>query len=202
MLKVREEQYTFGFVRVFDQQGPCTWSLPCLYEQVHFKQNMEEFYNSQTPRSEGPGSTSANTLSRILPTPHFELLSKQRTWVTPYQEVQTSRSTPNQMMYLKDKKITQPEKANHQGRMGRLPRRSGKVWRHTTWIELSWGDHSTESEREDSYTRRGGANGTTDYATVGYFKRKQKIRKCTDIDVAFTREYSRVSIFPQGTWVY
>ena len=30
---------------------------------------------------------------------------------------------------------------------------------------------------------------------VGYFKRKQKIRKHTDTDVAFTREYSRVSIF-------
>jgi len=32
---------------------------------------------------------------------------------------------------------------------------------------------------------------------VGYFKRKQKkyIRKRTDTDVAFTREYSRVSIF-------
>jgi hypothetical protein len=30
---------------------------------------------------------------------------------------------------------------------------------------------------------------------VGYFKRKQeKIRKCTVTDVAFTREYSRVSI--------
>jgi hypothetical protein len=30
---------------------------------------------------------------------------------------------------------------------------------------------------------------------VGYFKREQKkIRKCTDTDVAFTREYSRVLI--------
>ena len=63
---------------------------------------MEEFYNSQTPPSEGPGSTTTNTLSRIL-TPHFELLGKRRTWVTPYQEVQTSRSTHNQMMHLKDK---------------------------------------------------------------------------------------------------
>ena len=26
--------------------------------------------------------------------PHFELLGKRRTWVTPYQEVQTSRSKP------------------------------------------------------------------------------------------------------------
>jgi len=63
---------------------------------------MEEFYNSQTLPSEGPGSTSTNTLSRILLVPHFELLGKRRTWVTPYQEVQTSRSTPNQMMHLKD----------------------------------------------------------------------------------------------------
>jgi len=63
---------------------------------------MEEFYNSQTPPGEGPGSTSTNTLSRILPTPYFELLGKRRTWVTPYQGVQTSRSTPNQMMHLKD----------------------------------------------------------------------------------------------------
>jgi hypothetical protein len=38
---------------------------------------MEEFYNSQTPPSEGPGSMSTNTLSRILPTPYFELLGKE-----------------------------------------------------------------------------------------------------------------------------
>jgi len=63
---------------------------------------MEEFYNSQIPPSEGPGSMSTNTLSSILPTPYFELLGKRRTCVTPYQEVQTSRSTPNQMMHLKD----------------------------------------------------------------------------------------------------
>ena len=148
-------------------------------------------------------------LSRILPTLHFELLGKQRTWVTPYQEMQMSRSTPNKMMHLTDehgrstkctikwysfrktlydtesdvnimtsvtyqllhgtmplqptyisrwfsghwheKKTTQPqpEEENHQGRMGRLRRRSGKVWRHTAWIELSWGDCSTESGKED-----------------------------------------------------
>jgi hypothetical protein len=93
-LRLEKNKYTFGSVGVFHQQGPCTWSLPCLYEQVHFKQNMEEFYNSQTPPSEGPGSTSTNTLSRLLPTPHFDLLGKRRTWVTPYQEVQTSRSAP------------------------------------------------------------------------------------------------------------
>ena len=59
-----------------------------------------------------------------------------------------------------------PEKENHQGRMGRLRRRSSKVRRHTAWTELSWGDRSTELgvEREDSYTRRASAAGTTDYA--------------------------------------
>jgi len=55
---------------------------------------MVEFYNSQIPPSEGPGSTSTNTLSRMLPTLHFELLGKRRIWVTTYQELQTSRSTP------------------------------------------------------------------------------------------------------------
>ena len=94
MLKVRENKYTFGSVGAFHRQGPCTWSLPCLYEQVHLEQNMVEFYNSQIPPSEGPGSTSTNTLSRMLSTPHFELLGKRRTCVTPYQEVQTSRSAP------------------------------------------------------------------------------------------------------------
>jgi len=54
------------------------------------------------PPSEGLGSTSTNTLSRIVPMPHLELLDKQRTWVTRYQEVQMSRPTPNQMMHLKD----------------------------------------------------------------------------------------------------
>jgi len=63
---------------------------------------MKEFYNSQIPPRERPGSTSTNTLSKMLLTPHFKLLGKQRTWGTPYQEVQTSRSTPNQMMHLKD----------------------------------------------------------------------------------------------------
>jgi len=46
MFKVRENKYTFGSVCVFHEQGPCTWSLPCLYEQVHFEQNLKEFYNS------------------------------------------------------------------------------------------------------------------------------------------------------------
>ena len=92
-LRLEKNKYTFGFVGVFHQYGPCTWSLPCLYEQVHLEQHKVEFYNSQIPPSKGPGSTSTNTLSRMLPMSHFELLGKRRTWVTPYQEVQTSRST-------------------------------------------------------------------------------------------------------------
>jgi len=63
---------------------------------------MEEFYNSQTPPSEEPGSTSTNTLSKILPTPHFELLGKRRTWVTPYQEVRHHGPHLNQMTHLKN----------------------------------------------------------------------------------------------------
>jgi len=93
-LRLEKNKYTFGSVGVFLQQGPRTWSLPCLYEQVHFEQNMEEFYNSQTPPSVGPRSTSTNTLSSMLPMLHLEQLDKRRTWVTPYQEVQMSRSTP------------------------------------------------------------------------------------------------------------
>jgi len=38
----------------------------------------------------------------MLPMPHLDLLDKQRTWMTPYQEMQMSRPTPNQMMHLKD----------------------------------------------------------------------------------------------------
>ena len=93
-LRIEKNKYTSGSIGVFHQQGPCTWTLPCLYEQEHLEQNMVEFYNSWIPPSERPGSTSTNTLSMMPPTPHFELLGKRRTWVTPYQEVQTSRSTP------------------------------------------------------------------------------------------------------------
>jgi len=99
---LKKNKHTFGFVGVFHQQCPCTWSLPCLYEQVHFEQNLKEFYNSQIPPSEGRGSTSTNTLSKILPILHLELLDKRRTWVTLYREVQMSRPAPNQMMHLKD----------------------------------------------------------------------------------------------------
>jgi len=82
---------------------------------------MEKFYNSQTPPSEGPGSTSTNTLSRMLPMPHLELLGKRRTWVTPYQEVQMSRSTRNQMMHLKDEhgEKSYPEDLKHWILVGR-----------------------------------------------------------------------------------
>ena len=97
--RLEKNKYTFDSVGVFHQQGLCTWYMPCLYEEVHFEQNRKEFYNSQIPPSEGLGSTSTNTLSRMLPMPHLELLDKRRTWVTPYQEVQLSRP-PNQMMYI------------------------------------------------------------------------------------------------------
>ena len=92
-LRIEKNKYTFGSVGVFHQQDPCTWSLPCLLGRTHFEKH-GGFFNSQTLPSEGRGSTSTNTLSKILPTLHFELLGKRRTWVTPYQEVQTSRSTP------------------------------------------------------------------------------------------------------------
>ena len=69
--------------------------------RTHFEKH-GGFFNSQIPPSEGLGSTSTNTLSKILPMPHLELLDKRRSWVTPYQEVQMSRPTPNQMMHLKD----------------------------------------------------------------------------------------------------
>ena len=51
----------------------------------------------------------------MLPMLHLELLDKRRTWVTPYQEVQMSRSTPNQMMHLKDEhgKKSCPEDLKH-----------------------------------------------------------------------------------------
>jgi len=60
--------------------------------RTHFEKHGGVF-NSKTLPSEGCGSTSTNTLSKIRSTPHFELLGKRKTWVTPYQEVQTSRST-------------------------------------------------------------------------------------------------------------
>jgi len=94
MLKVREEQIHFWFCWCFPPTGPMHLISTLSLWAGHILRNMEEFYNSQTLPSEGPGSTSTNTLSRMLPTPHFELLGKRRTWVTPYQEVQTSRSAP------------------------------------------------------------------------------------------------------------
>ena len=94
MLRVREEQIHFRFCWCFPPTGPMHLISALSLKQVHFEQNTEEFYNSQTLPSQGPRSTSTNTLSRILPTPHFELLGKRRTWVILYQAVQTSRSTP------------------------------------------------------------------------------------------------------------
>ena len=35
-LRLEKNKYTFGSVGVFHQQDPCTWSLPCLYEQDTF----------------------------------------------------------------------------------------------------------------------------------------------------------------------
>jgi len=102
MLKVREEQIHFWFYWCFSQTEPM--HLICLVSISRYtsSKNLKEFYNSQTPPSEGLRSTSTNTLSRMLPMPHLKLLYKRRTWVTPYQEVQMSRPTPNQIMHLKD----------------------------------------------------------------------------------------------------
>jgi len=102
MLKVREEQIHFWFCWCFPPTGPMhlisalsLWTgtlqakhggvlqLPdstkwrtWIYEHKHTEQDI------------------ANTILRTA--------GQRRTWVTPYQEVQTSRSTPNQMMHLKD----------------------------------------------------------------------------------------------------
>jgi len=95
MLKVREEQILFWFVGVFTNRAHALDLCLVSMSRIHFEQNMEEFTNSQTLPSEGSGSTSTNTLRRMLPTPHIELLGKRKTWVTLYQEVQMSRSTPN-----------------------------------------------------------------------------------------------------------
>jgi len=80
-LRLENNKYPFGSVGVFHQQSPCTWSLPCLYEQVHFEHNMNEFCNSQTPPSEEPRSTSTNTLE-ILDTQAITTLRCLRTWTT------------------------------------------------------------------------------------------------------------------------
>ena len=93
MLKVREEQIHW-FCWCFPPTGPMHLISALSLWAGTLRAKHGGVYNSQTPPSEGPGSTSTNTLSRMLPTPYFELLGKRRTWVTPYQEVQTSRSTP------------------------------------------------------------------------------------------------------------
>ena len=90
-LRIEKSKYTFGSVGVFHQQGPCTWSLPCLYEQVHFEYNMEEFYNSQIPPSEEPRSTSTNTLE-IMDTQAITALRcwGRNYWSNPVVEVITN----------------------------------------------------------------------------------------------------------------
>jgi len=94
MLKVREEQIHFWFCWCFSSTGPMHLISALSLWVGTLRAKPEEFYNFQIPPSEGLGSTSTNTLSRMLLTPHLELLDKRRTWVTPYQEVQTSWSTP------------------------------------------------------------------------------------------------------------
>ena len=94
-LRLKKNKYTFGSVGVFHQQGPCTWSLPCLYEQDTLRAKHGGVFQLPASTKWRTWSTCINTLRRMLPTPHFELLGKRKTWVTPYQEVQMSRSTPN-----------------------------------------------------------------------------------------------------------
>ena len=92
-LRLEKNKYTLVML-VFSTNRADALDL-CLVSmsRTHFEKH-GGFFNSQTLPSEGPRSKSTNTLSRMLPTPHFELQGKQRTWVTPYQEVQTSRFTP------------------------------------------------------------------------------------------------------------
>ena len=108
-LRLEKNKYTFGSVGVFHQQGPCTWSLPCLFEQVHFEQNMKEFYNSQTPPSEELGSTSTNTLE-ILDTQAITALRCLRTQTTsttnyhnrPQQNQGRNQQRPNYSEAIQD----------------------------------------------------------------------------------------------------
>ena len=95
MLKVREEQIHFWFCWCFPPTGP-----------MHLISALSLWAGTLGAKYGGvlqlPDSTKwrtwiyeqKNTLSKILPTPHFELLSKRRTWVTSYKEEQTSTSTP------------------------------------------------------------------------------------------------------------
>ena len=101
-LCLRKNKYTFGSVGVFHQQSPCTWSLPCLY----WTGTLQAKHGGVLQL---PDSTKWRT--RIYEHKHTEQdiantilwnTGQRRTWVTPYQEVQTSRSTTNRMMHLKD----------------------------------------------------------------------------------------------------
>ena len=122
-LRLEKNKYTFGSVGVFHQQGPCTWSLPCPYKQVHLEQNMVEFYNSQIPPSEGPGSTSTNTLSKILPTPHFELLDNEEHGWHRIKRCRRQGPHKNQMTHLKNE---HGEKSCSEGLKTLNPRRKVK----------------------------------------------------------------------------
>ena len=87
----------------FHQQSPCTWSLPCLYEQ----DTLWAKYGGdcQFPKSYKWKSWTykhahwARCCQLPLLKLNFKLLDKQRTWVTlssesPSQEAQLSRSPP------------------------------------------------------------------------------------------------------------
>ena len=79
MLKVREEKNTLLVLLVFSTNRTLALDL-CLVSmsRTHFEQNLKEFYNSQTPPSEEPGSTSTNTLE-ILDTQAITALRCLRT---------------------------------------------------------------------------------------------------------------------------
>jgi hypothetical protein len=68
MPKVREEWTKLLVLLVFFyQQSPCTWSLPCLYEQdTLWTKHGWVCQLSQILQSEGPGSIRTCTLSKML----------------------------------------------------------------------------------------------------------------------------------------
>jgi len=95
-LRLEKNKYTFGSVGVFHQQGPCTWSMPCLYEQDTLRAKHGGVF--QLPDStkwriwiyehKHTEEDAANAALRTTG-------QTKKTLVTPYQEVQMSRSTPN-----------------------------------------------------------------------------------------------------------
>jgi hypothetical protein len=70
MPKVREERIKLLVMLVFfHQQSPCTWSLPCLYEQdILWTKHGWVCQLSQILQSEGPRSIRTCTLSKMLST--------------------------------------------------------------------------------------------------------------------------------------